>query len=206
MRQVGGTNCTFSGSTGTAAVVAAAGSATNATCIFHNAQQNGKIEIEKQTNPAGGMGFGFTGTDLPGTADDTFTLNDDGVKTINNVPAGTYHVSENDPTPGYDLHEPHLHRPGQRLERFAEQPPGDDRRRPRRDRALHATRTPSGARSRSRRSPTPTTRPTPRTTSRSRPPNNLSGPFTLSDDETQTINNVPPGYLHRHRGRPRPRL
>ena len=40
---------------------------------------------------------------MPGTADDTFTLNDGGVKTINNVPAGTYHVSENDPTPGYDL-------------------------------------------------------------------------------------------------------
>ena len=49
-----GTNCTFSGSTGTASVTAAAGQATNASCTFHNAQQNGKIEIEKQTNPAGG--------------------------------------------------------------------------------------------------------------------------------------------------------
>ena len=98
--------CNDSNSTGnvgtrTATFVVASGETVK--CTFTNTQQNGTIEIEKQTIPGGGTGFGFTGTDLPGTADDTFTLNDDGVKTINNVPTGTYHVSENAPTPGYDL-------------------------------------------------------------------------------------------------------
>jgi len=42
-----GTNCTFNGSTATAAVIAAAGGATNASCTFHNAIQQGTLTVIK---------------------------------------------------------------------------------------------------------------------------------------------------------------
>ena len=50
-----GTNCTFSGSTATATVTAAAGGATNASCTFHNAIQQGTLTVIKQVvNDNGG--------------------------------------------------------------------------------------------------------------------------------------------------------
>ena len=42
-----GTNCTFSGSTATGNVTAAAGGATNASCTFHNALQQGTLTVIK---------------------------------------------------------------------------------------------------------------------------------------------------------------
>ena len=87
---------------GTATAAVDIDEAEDLACVFNDSRQTGTIEIEKQTTPAGGTGFGFTGTDLPGTSDDTFSLDDDGVKTINNVPTGTYHVSE-DTKAGWDL-------------------------------------------------------------------------------------------------------
>ncbi len=72
------------------------------TCTYTNTRQVGTIEIEKQTDPAGGTGFGFSGSDLPGTGNDTFSLDDDGLKTISDTPTGTYHVSE-DAKDGWSL-------------------------------------------------------------------------------------------------------
>ncbi len=63
----------------------------------------GQIEIEKQTLPDGdSTQFSFTAADLPGTADDTFSLSDDGVRTVMSVPPGDYEVSE-DGEAGFDL-------------------------------------------------------------------------------------------------------
>jgi len=56
----------------------------------------GTIRIVKRTSPAGGTGFGFT-DDVPG-GPSTFTLNDGGVQTFSNVTAGTYTVTENNPS------------------------------------------------------------------------------------------------------------
>ena len=69
-------------------------------CTYRN-RARGTIEIEKQTTPAGGTGFGFT-SDLP-APDDVFSLDDDGVRTAGPLLAGSYQVTEDDPTPGYDL-------------------------------------------------------------------------------------------------------
>jgi hypothetical protein len=61
---------------------------------------SGTIVISKQTNPAGGTGFGFTETMTSGS----FTLADGASQTFNAVPAGTYTVTENDPSgAGYAL-------------------------------------------------------------------------------------------------------
>ncbi|HYC89729.1 MAG TPA: IPTL-CTERM sorting domain-containing protein [Thermoanaerobaculia bacterium] len=51
----------------------------------------GTIVIAKETDPAGGSGFGFTENITPGT----FTLNDGGTRTFTNIAPGTYSVSEN---------------------------------------------------------------------------------------------------------------
>ncbi len=59
----------------------------------------GTIRIRKATSPAGGTGFGFT-DNIPGSG--AFTLNDGGVHTVLNVPAGTYTITES-ATPGYAL-------------------------------------------------------------------------------------------------------
>lgn len=63
----------------------------------------GQIEIEKQTAPNGDPTlFSFTATALPGTADDAFSLADEGVKTVPGVAPGQYGVSE-DAAAGFDL-------------------------------------------------------------------------------------------------------
>ena len=51
-----GTNCTFSGSTGTASVVAAQGQATNATCVFHNKLSTATLIVQKQCDSTGDTG------------------------------------------------------------------------------------------------------------------------------------------------------
>ena len=93
-------NSTVSLATRTSTIIAEEGEII--TCTYTNTLQTGTIQIEKQTTPAGGTGFSFTGTDLPGTSNDTFSLDDDGVKTVSNVPVGTYHVIEDGET-GWDL-------------------------------------------------------------------------------------------------------
>src|SRR6266496_4090383 len=83
----------------------------------------GSLKIIKRTIPRGvNHDFGFHNVDIPTTgtsfshaldASGNFTLNDNGntgtndnagnTQTVTNVLAGTYHVSEADPTPGFDL-------------------------------------------------------------------------------------------------------
>ena len=58
----------------------------------------GTIVIAKETDPAGGTGFGFTESITPGS----FTLDDGGTRTFSNVAPGTYTVSEN-AMAGYSL-------------------------------------------------------------------------------------------------------
>ena len=76
-------------------------------CVFTNTKR-GKLEIEKQTTPADPKAeadqdkFGFA-AELPGDGDDAFELDDDDVRTVSNIVPGSYSVSEDDPTPGYDL-------------------------------------------------------------------------------------------------------
>ena len=63
--------------------------------------ERGTIIIEKQTNPAGGTGFGFT-HDIGGGG--SFNLDDGSPpKTFNDVLPGQYTVTEDDPTPAFDL-------------------------------------------------------------------------------------------------------
>jgi len=68
-------------------------------CTIENTQR-GKIIINKVTDPAGGTGFGFTDNI---EAPYAFTLDDGGTKTFLDVPADTYTVTEDDPTPEFDL-------------------------------------------------------------------------------------------------------
>jgi uncharacterized repeat protein (TIGR01451 family) len=68
-------------------------------CTFTNTQR-GTIIINKTTNPAGGTGFGFT-DDIE--APNSFSLDDGQSKTFMNVVSGTYTVTEDDPTPAFDL-------------------------------------------------------------------------------------------------------
>ncbi len=69
------------------------------TCTYTNTER-GTINITKATDPAGATGFGFT-DDIPGSA--SFTLDDTQTETIANVVPGSYTVTEDDPTPGFDL-------------------------------------------------------------------------------------------------------
>ena len=72
------------------------------TCVFTNTG-NGTIIIEKETVPVSGIDFGFT-TNIPGPGNDNFMLDDGGSKTILSIPAGTYLVTEDNPTlSGYGL-------------------------------------------------------------------------------------------------------
>jgi Prealbumin-like fold domain len=66
-------------------------------------QSCGQIIIRKQTIPNGAAGtFGYTTTG--GLDPATFSLSDDGVQDYGaDTPEGTYTVTENDPTPGFDL-------------------------------------------------------------------------------------------------------
>jgi len=66
-----------------------------ATCVFTNTG-NGTIIIEKETVPVGGIDFGFT-TNIPGTGNDNFILDDGESEIIDNIPAGTYLVTEGNP-------------------------------------------------------------------------------------------------------------
>ena len=76
-------------------------------CVFTNTKR-GQLEVEKQTSPADPKDeadqdkFGFA-AELPGDGDDAFELDDDDVRTVSNIVPGSYSVSEDDPTPGYDL-------------------------------------------------------------------------------------------------------
>ncbi len=56
----------------------------------------GTIIIEKDTDPPGGAGFGFT-NDIPG-GPDVFTLDDGEAQIFTNIPVGTYTVTEDNPT------------------------------------------------------------------------------------------------------------
>ncbi|HEX7186128.1 MAG TPA: CHRD domain-containing protein [Thermoanaerobaculia bacterium] len=56
----------------------------------------GTIRITKSTSPPGGTGFGFT-HDIP-SFPGTFTLDDGQTQTFADVPAGSYAVTEDDPT------------------------------------------------------------------------------------------------------------
>ena len=87
--------------TATATIDLAAGE--TVTCTFTNTK-NGTLIIDKVTNPAGEQQlFGFTGTDLPGTADDTFSLADGTAAKSVSVPPSTYHVSEDADPDGWNL-------------------------------------------------------------------------------------------------------
>jgi hypothetical protein len=71
------------------------------TCTFEDTRR-AKLIVEKQTNPDGASGsFGFT-SDLA-APNDSFSLSDGGTKEVAYLAPGTYNVSENDPTPGFDL-------------------------------------------------------------------------------------------------------
>jgi hypothetical protein len=69
-------------------------------CVFTNTAR-ATIIIEKETDPQGATGsFTFVqNVDASGN----FNLSDDGSKTFSNVTPGSYTVSENDPTPSFDL-------------------------------------------------------------------------------------------------------
>ena len=71
--------------------------------MLDNEEGVGTIVIEKQTDPPGGSGFGFTDTI---TTPNSFSLGDGGTKTFINVVPDTYTVTEDDPTVtpgGFDL-------------------------------------------------------------------------------------------------------
>ena len=65
-------------------------------CTFTNSQLD-TVSIFKVTLPSGGTGFDFGGTFGP------FTLDDDQLTTFGNVAPGVKIISEDDPTPDYDL-------------------------------------------------------------------------------------------------------
>ena len=71
--------------------------------IAVNIRNCGQIIIHKQTDPNGASGsFGFTATG--GLDPATFSLSDDGTRDYGStVQAGSYSVTEDDPTPGFDL-------------------------------------------------------------------------------------------------------
>lgn len=56
----------------------------------------GSIRIIKHSTPVGATGFGFT-DNVPASSG-SFTLNDGGMQTFSNVTAGTYTITENDPS------------------------------------------------------------------------------------------------------------
>jgi hypothetical protein len=100
-----GTNCTFSGSTATANVTAAAGGATNASCTFHNAIQQGSLTVIKHVvNDNGGTATADQwsihvtsgGSDVSGSPQ---AGSESG--TIYNLTGGTYNVSESGGPSGY---------------------------------------------------------------------------------------------------------
>ena len=67
-------------------------------------QNCSRIVIKKETDPeedpnAGTFGYTTTG----GLSPSTFTLQDDGTRTYADISPGSYTVTEDDPTPGYDL-------------------------------------------------------------------------------------------------------
>ena len=68
-------------------------------CTITNTER-GTIIIEKATDPTGGTSFGFT-DDIE--SPNSFSLDDGQSKTFTNVLPGTYTVTEDDPTPGFDL-------------------------------------------------------------------------------------------------------
>lgn len=70
-------------------------------CVYTN-QKYGKIIIRKFTDPAGGTGFGFTDNIV---SPNNFVLNHNTQKTFSYVSAGSYAVTEDDPTPNYDLYQ-----------------------------------------------------------------------------------------------------
>ena len=82
--------------TGTATPTATPTPTSAATATPTATPQRGKIIVEKQTDPAGGTGFEFT-NDIPG-GPTPFNLNDGQNRTFNNVAAGSYTVTETDPT------------------------------------------------------------------------------------------------------------
>ena len=65
-------------------------------CTFTNSQLD-TVSVFKVTLPSGGTGFDFGGTFGP------FTLDDDQLTTFSNVAPGAKTISEDDPTPDYDL-------------------------------------------------------------------------------------------------------
>jgi hypothetical protein len=88
------------GNTTTRAATINLASGEEITCTFTN-RKKGTIIIEKQTNPNGAAGtFTFVQT---GDPSGNFNLSDNGTKTFSNVVPGQYTVTENDPTPGFNL-------------------------------------------------------------------------------------------------------
>jgi hypothetical protein len=70
--------------------------------ISVNVSNCGTVIIRKQTDPDGATGsFGFTSTG--GLSPSTFSLSDGGVRTYTGVLAGSYTVTETDPTPAFDF-------------------------------------------------------------------------------------------------------
>ena len=70
---------------------------------FVNVTQFGCITVKKQTEPNGGTGFSFTGTGFPaGCSLNSFTLDDDGQQSCDNLQAGTYVITEST-LAGWDL-------------------------------------------------------------------------------------------------------
>ncbi|HYH58381.1 MAG TPA: MBG domain-containing protein [Thermoleophilaceae bacterium] len=97
-----GWTCTLPSPCSYSVTVASSGSYANRD--FGVEQPGGTIEIEKRTDPAGAAGtFSFSATDLPGTADDSFSLEEGGVKTVE-VPVGTYEVTQSE-LAGFTLSE-----------------------------------------------------------------------------------------------------
>jgi hypothetical protein len=68
-------------------------------CVITNVQR-GEIHIEKRTEPVGGTGFGYT-HNIDGSG--PFTLDDTDTEWFTDLVPGTYVVTEDDPTPAFDL-------------------------------------------------------------------------------------------------------
>ena len=81
--------CTGGSNTGIAnGVRVQLGAGEDVICTFTNEAQPGSITVVKDTDPAGGMGFGFSG-DLGG-----FSLDDDGSRAFGSLTPGDYDITE----------------------------------------------------------------------------------------------------------------
>jgi len=100
-----GVNCTFVGSTATA-TVSSGTTATNASCNFNNAQQNGTVIVHKDVQGPNGEVIDDISQNFTVRLDSANpqSLTDNDSYTYNNVAAGLHTITENTPPSGYTLY------------------------------------------------------------------------------------------------------